>query len=148
MRISKKGLDLIKKYEGFRAYAYRDVTGLPTIGYGTTHYVGGRAVTMQDHNIDPTTAEIVLRSEVDAIYGHAVNAFFPDGIEQDKFDALVSFCYNMGVGALKRSTLLKYALAGQWYQAGDEFNKWVHAAGKVQKGLVVRREEERELFLA
>ena len=72
MEIDKAGLDLIKKFEGFSAEPYLDIGGVPTIGYGTTHYET-RAVTMTDHPLCESTAEYLIRTQVDEMYCMAVN---------------------------------------------------------------------------
>jgi lysozyme len=147
MKIDKAGLDLIKKFEGFSSKPYLDIAGVPTIGYGTTHHES-RAVSMGDPEISQRTAEYLLKTQVDETYGRAVNHYVRVPINQDQFDALVSFAYNLGTNALKKSTLLRYLNLGEYDRAANEFRKWSHANGRVSKGLLARRELEQELFLA
>ncbi len=147
MKISEHGLEEIKKYEGFRSGPYLDVAGVPTIGYGTTHYIE-RPVSLGDHHISKKTATKFLRDQVDTIYGKAVNHYVKVPITQNQFDALVSFTYNEGVGSFKRSTLLKKLNKGKLKNAKKEFRKWKYANGKVNKGLLARRDSEASLFLA
>jgi len=147
MLISKKGLELIKSFEGFMSHPYLDVAMVPTIGYGTTHY-HHRAVTLNDQDISESTASYLLRTQVDETYGKAVNHYVQVPLTQNQFDALVSFTYNLGVGALKSSTLLRDINSGKIAEAYNEFHKWTHANGKVVRGLVARRKKESELFLA
>ena len=148
MKIDKKGLDLIKKFEGFSGKPYLDVALVPTIGYGSTHYNNGKPVKLSDPSISKEAATYLLRTQVDVTYSKAVNHYVRVKITQNQFDALVSFAYNLGTGALRSSTLLKKLNAGKKKRAGKEFEKWVHAGGKVRRGLVARRASEEKLFLA
>ena len=147
MTISEKGLDLIKQFEGFSASPYLDQALVPTIGYGTTHYID-RAVTMDDNHISEEMASKLLEGQVNDIYGKAVNTYVQVPIDQNQFDALTSFTYNVGVNAFKNSTLLKYINQGQDKLAANEFEKWSHINGKVSNGLLARRKLEKDLFLA
>ena len=146
MVLSNKGLELIKGFEGFRSRPYLDQAAVPTIGYGTTHY-HHRAVRMSDGRISQQEATYLMRAQIDAIYGKAVNHAVQVPINQDQFDALVSFTYNEGVGALRTSTLLKKLNKGKKLQADKEFAKWNRANGKVNKGLTRRRRLEAALFI-
>jgi lysozyme len=107
MRISEVGIELIKESEDFRSAPYRDAVGIPTIGYGSTHYTGGMAVSMDDPHINKYMASMLLEDETARIYGHYVNSYVHVPLTQNQFDALVSFAYNLGAGALRRSSLLK-----------------------------------------
>ena len=144
LKTSKKGIDLIKRYEGFRANAYADPAhgwAVPTIGYGQTKGV------KRGMKVDKETAEIWLKQ--DLVYREKwVNKLIEVPLAQEEFDALVSFAYNLGVGALKKSTLRKKLNQGDKQGAANEFLKWVYAGGKKLKGLVNRRNAERELFLS
>ena len=147
MKIDEAGLDLIKHFEGFSSKPYLDIALVPTIGYGTTHY-DGRAVSLDDPEISESTAEYLLRTQVDETYPKAVNHYVRVKINQKQFDALVSFAYNLGTGALRKSSLLRYLNEGHYRRSSEEFHKWSHANGKVSNGLLARREQEKELFLA
>jgi len=148
VKISKAGIELIKEFEGFSAKPYLDVALVPTIGYGTTHYTGGQKVTLNDAPLDELSATYLLAKQVDEMYGHAVDAYTTQPTTQNQFDALTSFAYNLGAGALRGSTLLKKHNAGDYNGAANEFGKWTHAGGKVVRGLVARRDKEKELYLA
>ena len=149
MNISNNGLKIIKQFEGFMPKPYLDQALVPTIGYGTTHYgLGGRSVTLNDHSISKEVATKLMKDQIDATYGRAVNHAVRVPITQNQFDALVSFTYNLGVGALRSSTLLKKLNKGKKLQADKEFRKWTHVNGKVNRGLKARRKKEAELFLA
>jgi len=147
MKISDIGLDLIKKFEGFRSEPYRDSVGVCTIGYGTTMYPDGTKVRCNDHPLTKHEATEIMRHEIDTIYGAAVNRYVGSNVTQNQFDALVSFAYNLGIGALKRSTLLKHHNGSNHDRAALEFHKWTHAGGKQLKGLVKRRAEESKLYI-
>jgi len=147
MLISDSGIELIKHFEGFMSHPYLDVAMVPTIGYGTTHY-HHRAVKLDDQDISERTATYLLRTQVDETYGKAVNHYVQVPLTQNQFDALVSFTYNLGVGAFKSSTLLRDINHGKIAEAYSEFHKWTHANGKVNRGLIARRKKEAELFLA
>ena len=147
MKISKAGLELIKSFEGFSSKPYRCPAGVATIGYGTTHYED-RAVAMDDPSISKRTASYLLESQVNETYGKAVNHYVTEDITQNQYDAMVSFAYNLGSGALKSSTLLKKVNQGKMKRASREFLKWDHAGGKRLAGLTRRRKAESELFLA
>ena len=147
MKIDEAGLRIIKDFEGLSLKPYLDLRGVPTIGYGTTHY-HHRAVTIHDSDISEKVATMLLRDQVDAIYGKAVNHYVRVPINQKQFDALTSFTYNEGTHALKTSHLLKYINENRFDLASKEFHKWNKAGGRVIKGLGRRREQERKLFLS
>jgi len=144
--ISIQGLDLIKKYEGFRSKPYLCPAKVPTIGYGATYYPNGTKVKLTDKAIDKEYATTLLITMLNT-YEKAVDSYTTDNITQNQFDAIVSLAYNIGVGNLKSSTLLKKVnnnpkdLAIQ-----KEFMKWVNAGGKKLEGLVKRRTEEANLY--
>jgi GH24 family phage-related lysozyme (muramidase) len=143
MNISQAGIDLIKKFEGCRLKAYKAVKTeiYFTIGYG--HYGSdvkeGQVITQAEANrlLETDLRKFVL----------GVNALLKVPVNQNQFDALVSFAFNCGVGALQKSTLLKYINITDFISASNEFDEWVHAGGKVLNGLVNRRAAEKALFL-
>ncbi len=141
MQVSKRGLDLIKKYEGFSPIAYLCPANVWTIGYGHTGGVQqGDVITSED-------AEELLKLDV-AKFGQWVLKLIKVPLNQKEFDALVSFTFNLGAGALQRSTLRMKLNRGEYEEAADEFLKWVRAGGKVMPGLINRRNAERSLFLS
>lgn len=141
MRISQKGIDLIKRFEGLRLNAYRCPANVWTIGYG--HTVGVKS----GDKITGARAEELLRDDLQ-IYERGVEACVKTEIGQNQFDALVSFAFNLGVGALQKSTLIKKLNMDDHIGAAGEFPKWCKAGGKVLDGLVKRREAEQMLFLS
>ena len=139
MSLSQSGLNLIKSHEGLRTTAYKDPVGVWTIGYGHT----GTAKPGQ--KITEAQAEQLLRQDVGWAEA-AVRKNVKVPLTQGQFDALVSFTFNLGAGALSRSTLLKKLNAGDYAGAQAEFGKFVHAGGRVLPGLVRRRNEEAQMF--
>ena len=140
------GIEMIKKFEGFRSAPYKCPAGIPTIGYGATFYPNGKKVTMTDKAITEAEATDLLKSMLGS-FERYVDSYCIDTITQNQFDALVSFCYNLGPANLKASTLLKKVNAN----ANDEsirveFMKWVKAGGKTLQGLVKRRTAEADLY--
>jgi|APHig2749369809_1036254.scaffolds.fasta_scaffold44464_1 lysozyme len=148
MKTQKKGLDLIKKYEGFYSKPYRDPIGIPTIGYGATYYPNKRKVTMQDKPITEKEAFSLLVDML-RVYEDQVNRLVKKVINQNQFDALVSFTYNLGATNLSKSTLLKKInLNPDDPTIQQEFEKWINAGGKRLNGLVKRRKDEAFLYFS
>lgn len=148
-KTSTAGIGLIKKFEGFSAKPYPDPAtgGVPfTIGYGSTYYEDGRKVTMADPPITEERATQLLVKLLEH-YERGVDSLCRDDISQSQFDALVCFSYNVGIGALKSSTLLKKLNINPMDPTiKDEFLRWNKAAGRVMKGLTKRRAEEADLY--
>jgi lysozyme len=145
MKASKNCLDLVKKFEGLKLEAYLCPAKVPTIGYGATYYPDGQKVKL-GQKISLIKAEELLLWELN----EKADQIKLD-IPQNKFDALVSFAYNLGVGNLKQSTLYKKVLANHDDPTiKDEFMKWTKARvnGELTelKGLVKRREAECNLY--
>lgn len=140
------GIQLIKQFEGLRLKAYKDSVGVPTIGYGTTRYPNGRPVTMGDA-CTAENAEYWLQHHVQTAIIPQLDKLLKVQVPQPAYNALVSFCYNLGIGSLAKSTLLKRINAGESMQAvATEFSKWNRAGGKVLDGLTRRRAAEAALF--
>jgi lysozyme len=148
MQISQKGLDLIKRFEGFRAKPYLCPAGVPTIGYGSTYYENGVKVKLTDRSISEEWAEELLRRNM-VHYERGVDAMTKDHVNQNQFDALVSFAYNTGLVNYKNSTLLKRVNANpNDPDIEKQFMRWVRAGGKVIKGLITRRQAEATLYFS
>ena len=136
MRLSQDGLNMVKKYEGLFTKAYVCPAGVLTIGYGHT----GPDV-KPGQRITEAQAEQLLRQDMSK-FEAAVKRQVKVPLTQGQFDALTSFTFNCGEGALKKSTLLKKLNAGDYAGAQAEFQKWNKGGGRVLPGLVKRRAEE------
>jgi lysozyme len=136
----QNGLALTEQSEGCRLAAYQDQVGVWTIGYGHTGtgVVSGLTIT-QDQ------AVALLTSDIAAACAY-VNQAVTVALQQDEFDALVDFVFNLGRGAFAGSTLLKDLNAGNFAAAADQFDLWDHAGGQVVAGLLRRRQAEEALF--
>lgn len=148
MKPSQKAVDLIKQFEGFRANAYLCPANVATIGYGSVTWGNGQRVKMGEI-VSMATAEKLLLNDLEkrakALEGLKVN--------QNQFDALISFVYNLGVGAFKGSTLFRKVQQNpEDVTIRHEFMKWNKArvAGKLMelKGLTRRRDAEANLYYA
>lgn len=146
MDTSNKGKAIIKQYEGFRSKPYLCPANVPTIGYGATYYLEGSKVKLSDPAISEADADKLLDKML-LKYEQAVERYAQVPLTQNQFDALVSFCYNVGAENLRTSTLLKKLNAKDYAGAGEQFLRWNHGGGKVLQGLVNRRNAERKLFL-
>lgn len=148
MRISEKGLNLIKKYEGFSSKPYMCPANVPTIGYGSTYYPNGTKVKISDGKISEEDATQILEYIAQKDFGSAVNKFVIVDLTQNQFDALVSFAYNIGRTSFENSTLLKLLNRGEYEAAAEQFEKWNKSGGRVLSGLTKRRFDEQKLFLS
>ena len=147
-KLSQKGLELIKSFEGLSLVPYVCAGGINTIGYGNTYYTNGKKVSLQDPKITVLQAEELLKNSL-STYEKTVDSFCRDDISQSQFDALASFCYNVGTGNLQKSTLIKKVNANpQDPTIRAEFMKWNKAAGKVLLGLTRRRTAEANLYFS
>lgn len=146
MRVSENGINLIKQFEGCRLTAYQDSVGVWTIGYGWTQPVDGKPVG-KGMAITQQKADDLLKQGV-VQYEAGVHGLVTVQLNQNQYDALVDFAYNLGVNALKGSTLLKKLNTGDYAGAANEFTKWNKAGGKELAGLTRRREAEKSLFLS
>jgi lysozyme len=147
-KTGQKGIELIKSVEGLYLRPYLCPAGVYTIGYGTTRYPDGRKVAKTDKSITFSQATDYLKYDLKR-FELAVDALIRDDINQNQFDALVSFTYNLGEGNLKASTLAKKVNANpQDASIAKEFDKWVMADGKKLAGLVKRRKAEAELYFS
>ena len=145
MRINKDGLDLIREFEGFRSQAYRCPAGVWTIGYGHTSAAGIPEV-KRGMEISKYDGEVILKRDLQD-FCSAVAKAVTVPLNDNQFSALVSFCYNVGVGAFRRSTLLKRVNAGNFEDVPRQLARWNKSKGKVLKGLQRRRAAEADLFL-
>lgn len=147
-KLSQRGLELIKSFEGLSLVPYVCAGGINTIGFGNTYYTNGKRVLLSDQPITKLEAEELLKHSL-STYEKAVDSYCRDDISQSQFDALASFCYNVGTGNLQKSTLIKKVNANPIdVTIADEFLKWNKANGTVLKGLTKRRQAEADLYFS
>lgn len=139
MKTSLAGIKFIEEREGCRLQAYPDSVGVWTIGVGHTNgVVPGMTITQEE--ADDLLSEDLANAEA------AVNSLVKVPLSQPQFNALVSFTFNLGKGALQESTLLRKLNAGDYEGAAAEFPRWCHAGNEVLPGLVKRRAAEQAMF--
>jgi lysozyme len=137
MKTSDCGLDALAQREGRRKKAYLDTKGIPTIGVGHTGpevYIG---LAWTDQQIDDALRDDVQEAE------DCINRYVTVSLTQNQFDALVSFVFNIGTTAFRRSTLLRVLNTGDYKEAAACFDMW-----HIPKEIIGRRDSEREQFLA
>ena len=140
MKISQKGIDLIKRFEGCKLYAYRDSVGVPSIGFGHTKGV------KMGMSITQSQAESFLKDDLKPCE-QALNRIGVN-FTQNQFDALVSWIFNLGEGNFNASTLKKKILVrAASFEIADQIVRWVNAGGKVQTGLQKRRIAEANMYI-
>lgn len=139
-KINEAGLSIIMKFEGCKLKAYKCPAGVWTIGYGHTG-----ADVHEGLLISQAMAERLLLQDLEK-FCKAVVDMVTVKISENQFSALVSLCFNIGAGALAKSTLMKKINARDFHAAAAQFDLWNKAGGKVLEGLVKRREAERVLF--
>ena len=154
MTLDNKGYLLIAQFEGLRLKPYLCSAGVPTIGYGSTFYPSGRKVTMRDKPITQETAFWMLK-QVANMFAKDVDSLVTSNINQNQFNALVSFAFNLGSDidadnipeGLGDSRLLRRVNANpNDPEIAREFVKWNKAGGRVLDGLTKRRLKEAELY--
>lgn len=146
MKTSKKGIDLIISFESVRLEAYKDPIGIWTIGIGATYYEDGSKVKQGD-KISQERAIELFQNTLKRDFEPAIRRRVTADINQNQFDALVSFVFNCGEGNFKKSTLLKRINANPNDPNIElEFAKWCKSGGKVLTGLVRRRKAESDLY--
>jgi len=140
MKTSDQMRALIEGFEGCELDPYQDSVGVWTIGYGHT----GDDVFEGCDPISQGQADALLAADLEDFEGH-VSALCPQA-NQQQFDALVSFAYNLGSGALQGSTLRRLHNEAQFEAAAEQFSRWNHAGGRVLKGLTRRRAAEAAVY--
>ena len=146
MNVSKAGIALIKHHEGVRSRPYRCAANLWTCGVG--HLIGDGKHLPDSWNRTFTKEEIdgLLKSDLRR-FELGVHKMLPNvPLRQHEFDALVSFCFNLGLGCFQRSTIRQALLRGDKTQAMESLVKYCRAGGKILRGLQIRRLDERALF--
>lgn len=139
--------DFVINFEGFSTEAYQDSAKVWTVGYGSTFNPLTKEKVKKGDKITKSTAKAWLDTELAQVQA-AVKDSLTVLVNGNQLNALISFAYNVGIGNLRKSTLLKLLNAGSpKEQVAAEFIKWNKAGGKVLKGLTIRRQAEKELFL-
>ena len=146
MIVSKKGLDLIKEFESFKSKPYLCPSQKATIGWGSTYYPDGKKVTLQDKEITEEKAFEILEYIANKDFESNINKVVKVPLNQNQFDALVSFAYNIGNGNFNSSTLLRWLNQGNYKEASMQLLRWNKSKGIVLNGLTKRRKAEKELF--
>lgn len=137
---------LCRRFEGFIGHPYLCPAGVPTIGYGATHYLDGRAVRLTDPPLSREAAERLLLRQIERIYLPAVLRLCPGVSDAPRLAALIDFTFNLGAGQLRASTLRRRVNAGEWHAVPGELRRWVRGGGRILRGLVLRREAEASLI--
>ena len=146
MNVSKAAIALIKHHEGVRSRPYRCPANLWTVGVG--HLIGDGKSLPDSWNRTFTEAEIdgLLKSDLRR-FELGVHKMLPNvPLRQHEFDAIISFCFNLGLGCFQRSTLRQALLRGDKKAAMESLVKYCRAGGKILRGLQIRRLDERALF--
>lgn len=143
MQVSHKGIELVKRFEGFISKAYLCPAGYLTAGYGH------RSNVTKDTVMTEEEAENLLKQDLKTFEQGLCKMLDAEEVDitQNQFDALISFVFNLGLSALAGSTLWRLFTHGDIQGAANEFTKWIYAGGKPLEGLKRRRQAERELFL-
>ena len=140
MKTSQQGIDFIKRHEALRLHAYKDAVGVWTIGYGHT------LTAKEGMVISEVEAEKLLKQDLKTAEDEINRHLLP--LKQHQFDSLISFVFNVGIGAFRKSTLLKrLKIDANHPDIASQFNRWVYGGGKILKGLAKRRKEEANLYL-
>lgn len=148
MKLNNDGYRLIAKHEGFRSKPYLCPAKIPTIGYGNTYYPDGKRVTLLDKEITEQQGFEMFKEIADR-FARKVSRLVTSPINQNQFNALVSFAYNVGMGNLMKSTLLKKVNANHNdFTIRNEFMKWNRANGKELRGLTLRRRDEANIYFS
>lgn len=168
MKLGAAGVELMHRYEGCRNKPYLCPAHIWTIGYGHVLYqeqirlpivrVEGKDVPMirKEFPLKQEDARVWSKAEIQEMFAADVGNFergvlrlVPGAVgAQGRFDALVSFAFNAGLGNLQRSTIRMKANRGEWAEAAEAFMQWTKGGGRVLPGLVKRREAEKALFLS
>ena len=148
MKTSERGIKLIKDFEGFRRRPYLCSAGVATIGYGSTRYSNGVKVKISDQPITEEEADKLLtfylaKNEV------AIEHLIGKPLNQNQFDAVMSFVYNLGLGNFEKSSMLKRMRVNpNDIRIDYEFSKWVYVGGRRNAGLIRRRTEEANIYFS
>ncbi|MBF0355955.1 MAG: lysozyme [Alphaproteobacteria bacterium] len=145
-RMTSEGLALIKRFEGFSARPYLCPAGWWTIGWGAIHNLDGQPVTAATPPVTEEEAETLLRRDV-AVAERTVLRLITVPLSDGRFDALTSFAFNLGGGALQRSTLRRKVNREEHDDVPGEFLKWIWGGGRKLPGLIRRRKAEAKVYV-
>jgi lysozyme len=167
MKVSKAGEDLMHFFEGYRNKPYRCSAAIWTVGWGHAMYAdqlnlpnvrkeGYTGLIRSDYQLKEGDARVWSKDELVDLFKVDINTFERGVLRlspnlanhQSKFDAVVSFAYNAGLGNYQRSTIRIKVNRGEWEAASEAFMSWTKAGGKEVAGLVKRRKAEKALFLS
>jgi lysozyme len=148
MKLDENGYKLLMEFEGLSLVPYKCSAGVATIGYGATFYPSSKKVTMQDSPISLATAKWMLKETANK-FAIDVDKMIKANINQNQFNAIVSIAYNIGLGGLAKSSLLKKVNANPSDPTiTNSFMIWNKAGGRVLDGLTKRRTKEANLYFA
>lgn len=139
-------VEMIAEFEGFRAEPYQDIAGIWTIGFGTIYLQDGSRVTAHTPAVTRAAEEARLQDSVAKTIA-TVRVMTSTPLTANQAAACASLAYNVGTGALRRSTLMALVGRGNFAAAAGQFGVWIYAGGRMSQGLVRRRKAEAELFL-
>lgn len=141
-----QAVSLICSFEGFRNQPYADVTGTPTVGYGSTYWHGQRVTLTSPESVTEGEARQVVAADAGIVLT-ALKSSVRASLAPNQWAALTSFAYNVGLPACLGSTLVRLINEGQLDKAADQFLLWDMSKGQIIQGLLNRRKAERALFL-
>ena len=140
--INERGIEMVKSFEGLALKPYLCPANVWTVGYGATVGSDGRPIDLDMEPISEIEAEALLLRDLESSQGW-VSRLIKTALSENQYSALTSFTFNVGAGALQRSTLRMKLNRGEYRGAADEFPKWRMAGGRILAGLVRRRAAER-----
>ena len=144
--INERGIEMVKSFEGISLKPYLCPANVWTVGYGATRSSTGGPIDPDMEAISETEAEALLIRDLGSSEGW-VRRLIKTALTENQYSALTSFTFNVGAGALQRSTLRMKLNSEEFQGAADEFPKWHRAGGRILAGLVRRRVAEQTLFL-
>jgi lysozyme len=139
---------LIKRFEGWRSKPYLCSANVPTIGWGSTMYENGDKVTLDDPEITKERGQALFELDAERFLLQVYKACPVLTKHDNKAAAILSWTYNLGPARLRSSTMRTRINQERWEEAAQELKRWNLAAGKVTRGLILRREAEASLFLS
>ena len=145
--INERGIEIVKSFEGLALRPYVCAGGVNSVGYGATRSSTGGPIDLDMEPITEAEAEALLLRDLESSQGW-VSRLIKTALTENQYSALTSFTFNVGAGALQRSTLRMKLNREEYQVAADEFPKWRIAGGRILAGLVRRRAAEKALFLA